>query len=68
MAKQELTYNKAFAELEKIVSLIENEEIEIDNLVQQVKRAAELLTFCKEKLYSSEAEINKIMKEIGEKE
>ncbi|MBI5540545.1 MAG: exodeoxyribonuclease VII small subunit [Bacteroidia bacterium] len=66
MAKQELTYNKAFAELEKIVACIENEEIEIDNLAKQVKRAAELLAFCKEKLHSSEAEISKIMKEMGD--
>lgn len=66
MAKQELTYNKAFAELEKIVAGIENEEIEIDNLAKQVKRAAELIAFCKEKLHSSETEISKIMKEMGD--
>lgn len=66
MAKQELTYNKAYAELEEIVSSIENEEIEIDNLAKQVKRAAELLSFCKEKLHNSEAEISKIMKEMGD--
>lgn len=64
MAKQELTYSKAFAELEKIVSQIENEEIEIDKLSEQVKRASELLTFCKEKLKKSEKEIADIMKEI----
>jgi exodeoxyribonuclease VII small subunit len=66
MAKQELTYNKAFAELEKIVSSIESEEIEIDNLAKQVKRAAELLAFCKEKLHNSEIEISNIMKEMEE--
>jgi len=64
MAKQELTYSKAYAELEKIVSLIENEEIEIDKLADYVKRASELLSFCKEKLKKSEKEITNIMKDI----
>ena len=64
MAKQELTYSKAFAELEKIVSQIENDEIEIDKLADQVKRASELLRFCKEKLKKSEKEITNIMKDI----
>ncbi len=67
MAKQELTYNKAFAELEKIVSQMENEEVEIDELAQKVKRAAELIKFCKEKLFNSELEITKVMKEISDK-
>jgi exodeoxyribonuclease VII small subunit len=64
MAKQELTYSKAYAELEKIVSQIENEEIEIDKLADYVKRASELMSFCKEKLKKSEKEITNIMKEI----
>jgi exodeoxyribonuclease VII small subunit len=64
MAKQELTYSKAYTELEKIVSQIENEEIEIDKLADYVKRASELLTFCKEKLKKSEKEIVNIMKDI----
>jgi exodeoxyribonuclease VII small subunit len=68
MAKQELTYSKAYAELESIVSQIENEEIEIDKLTEKVKRASELLAFCKEKLKKSEKEVSNIMKEIeGEK-
>ncbi len=65
MAKQELTYNKAFTELEKIVSQMENEEIQIDELSIKVKRASELIKFCKEKLYNSEVEITKVMKEIS---
>ena len=64
MAKQELTYSKAYAELEQIVLQIENEEIEIDKLAEKVKRASELLTFCKGKLKKSEKEIDNIMKEI----
>ena len=68
MAKQELTYTKAYAELEKIVNQIENEEVEIDKLAEQVKRASELLSFCKEKLKKSEKEIANIMKTFeGEK-
>jgi len=68
MSKKELTYKSAYLELETIVSQIENNEIDVDELAVKVKRAAELLTFCKSKLTESEFEISKVINKISENE
>ena len=64
MAKQELNYSKAFKEIETIISEIEAENIPVDQLSEKVKRATELLHFCKGKLFKTEEEIEKIFKEM----
>lgn len=67
MAKKELSYSDAINEMEAIISKIENQELDIDNLSANVKRVAELLTFCKMKLKNTEEEVQKILKEFEEK-
>lgn len=67
MAKKELSYNDAINEMEAIISKIENQELDIDDLSANVKRVAELLTFCKMKLKNTEDEVQKILKEFEEK-
>jgi len=67
MAKKELSYSDAINEMEMIISKIENQELDIDNLSANVKRVAELLTFCKMKLKNTEEEVQKILKEFEEK-
>jgi len=61
---KKLTYSAALEELENIIQEIENEEISIDDLSVKVKRASSLLKFCKEKLRSTEGDINAILEEI----
>ncbi|MCD6179158.1 MAG: exodeoxyribonuclease VII small subunit [Bacteroidales bacterium] len=61
---KKLTYSIALEELENIIQEIENEEISIDDLSIKVKRASTLLKFCKEKLRSTEDDINTILGEI----
>ena len=61
---KKLTYSAALEELENIIQEIENEEISIDDLSVKVKRASTLLKFCKEKLRSTEGDINAILEEI----
>jgi len=67
MAKKELSYSDAINEMETIISKIENQELDIDDLSANVKRVAELLTFCKTKLKNTEDEVQKILKEFEEK-
>ncbi len=64
MEKKKITYKEAIEEIEEIVSLMENEELDVDDLTVKVKRAAQLLKFCKEKLYETENEVDKIMKDM----
>jgi len=65
MAKQ-LTYIEAFEELQQIVNNIEEGETGIDQLSEKVKRAAELIKICKNKLISTEKDVNKILDELEE--
>ena len=64
MSGKKLTYNEAHAELESILEKIENAELDVDKLTSQVKRASELIRFCKSKLHETETEVEKIISEM----
>lgn len=61
---EEINYTDAFQELQAIVTEIENGEISVDELSQKVKRAAQLIKFCKTKLATTEEDVSKILKEL----
>ena len=61
---EDLKYTDAFEELKQIVSDIEDGEISVDELSIKVKRASELIKVCKEKLTSTEEDVNQILKEL----
>jgi len=63
MAKRKLnitSYEKAMQELQEIVDQLQEETIGIDDLSEKVKRAAELIQFCKEKLRTTDSDIKNI--------
>lgn len=62
MTVKNLTYTEAITELEQIVSEIEDAFVSVDVLSSKVKRAAELLQFCRNKLTSTEQEVNEVLK------
>ena len=64
--KTEINYTEAFEELQQIVSEIEEGEISVDELSIKVKRASELIKICKNKLTSTEEDVNQILKELEE--
>ncbi|MCM8799577.1 MAG: exodeoxyribonuclease VII small subunit [Candidatus Omnitrophica bacterium] len=66
MPKEELKYSKAIEELEKILNKIQNEEIDIDDLAREVKRAIELIKLCKEKIEKTELEVKEVIKSFEE--
>ena len=59
MAKKEMTYAEAMAEIEKILARFRNEEM--DSLAAEVKRATELIAGCKSRLRKAEEEVSKIL-------
>jgi exodeoxyribonuclease VII small subunit len=61
---ENMTYETAYKELQKISSEIENESVSVDVLAEKVKRAAELISFCQTKLRNTEAEVNNIIKQM----
>jgi exodeoxyribonuclease VII small subunit len=63
-----INYTEAIVELEGIVSDIENASIGVDELSEKVKRAAELIKFCRSKLTSTEKEVNSILSNLSTEE
>lgn len=59
--KKEIKYETALAELQEIVHKMENDELDIDQLSDQLKRAQELIKFCKDKLTKTDEDIKKIL-------
>lgn len=62
MAK-EIKYEEALSQLEDIVSKMENEELDIDELTSELKQAQKLVKLCKDKLTKTDKEIKTILKE-----
>ncbi len=60
----DINYTEAFEELQIIVSEIEQGQITVDELSEKVKRAAFLIKICKNKLTTTEEDVNKILKEL----
>ena len=66
--KKKGTYSQAMSRLEQIVSQIDNNELDIDQLADKIKEANELIAFCQSKLMKADAEIEKILAERRESE
>ncbi len=54
-------YAEAIAEIERIIGRFRNEEMDVDSLAAEVRRATELIAACKERLRRAEEEVNKIL-------
>ena len=58
-----MKYEEALSQLEDIVSKMENEELDIDELTTELKKAQKLVKLCKDKLTKTDKEIKTILKE-----
>ena len=59
--KKEETYDTAVAELTAILRELEDETVSVDKLSAKVKRARELIRFCKGKLLKTEEEVQGLL-------
>ena len=66
MTKKPGRYIDAINEIEQIITEIENNELDVDDLTEKIRRASELLKFCKTKLRTTEEEIQKIISDFEE--
>ena len=64
MATKKVTYNEAIAEIEEILLKIENEELDVDELAEKVKRVSTLLKTCKDMLLKTNEQVEQILKEM----
>ena len=63
MAAKKETYSQAMERLEKIVRQIDNNELDIDILSEKIKKANEIIAFCKDKLTKADREVEKLLQE-----
>lgn len=58
-----MTYDEAMSELKEILRELQEGRISMEALSGKVKRAAELVRYCKEKLRATEEEVEKLLEE-----
>ncbi len=58
-----MKYEEAIRELDEIVSKVENNQLDIDQLTTQLKRAKELIAFCRDVLYKTDEEVKALLEE-----
>ena len=66
MASKKPAYGEAVEELERIITEIEEESVDVDALTEKVKRATFLIGFCKDRLKDTEVEVQKALSGLEE--
>ncbi|MDR2890850.1 MAG: exodeoxyribonuclease VII small subunit [Alistipes sp.] len=61
MEKQPKSYGEAMAEVEKILSRFADGSLDVDTLAAEVKRATELIAWCRERLSKAEKEVSEAL-------
>jgi exodeoxyribonuclease VII small subunit len=62
------SFGEAMEELEAILRRIEDEEVDIDRLAAELRRAAELLELCRSKIRKAEVEVTQIVQGLEDEE
>ena len=65
---EDLKFGDALEELEAILRRVESEEIDIDSLAEELRRAAQLLEVCRGKIKRAEVEVTQIVQRLEEEE
>lgn len=60
---EKLSYESAFAELQGIVTALQDNAISIDALPAALERASELIRFCREHLRQTETQIQSLLED-----
>ena len=67
MKENKMTYMEAIAELEAILKQLEHaDEVNMDLISSKVKRASELMDFCKKKLHVLDKDLEKMIAELDD--
>jgi len=65
---EDLRFGEAIEELESTLRRVESEEIDIDDLADELKNAAQLLEICREKIRKAELEVSQIVQALDDDE
>jgi len=66
MEKQPKSYGEAIAEVEAILARFSGGELDVDTLAAQVKRATELIAWCRARLVKAENDVAEALGEGGQ--
>jgi len=58
---KKLSFGEAVSEVEQILAGLEQDEIDIDRLSEEVRRAVELIQVCREKLDRTDTEVRELV-------
>lgn len=64
MTEPELTYRAALEELRAIHGRLRSDDVDVDNLLTDVQRAAELLAFCQERLSAVGEKLEEVLEDF----
>jgi exodeoxyribonuclease VII small subunit len=57
-------YAAALAELESILRELEGSDVDVDRLADRVARAAQLITFCRDRIGSARVQIDEVLADL----
>ena len=64
MADREIGYGEALAELEGILDELDGDEVDVDVLGSRVRRAAELLRLCRDRIAGARFDVEQVVAEL----
>ncbi len=60
------SFSGAMRELESILERVDSDDVDIDRLATELRRASELLELCRGKIRKADIEVNQIVKQLEE--
>ena len=63
-----MTYREAIEELETILSALETDAVDVDDLTARVERSAELIRLCRHKLRHAEASLDRVFDTLDDED
>ncbi len=66
MTEKTLTFQAAMEELELILRKLDSEEVNIDSLTLDLRRASELIEWCRSRLETTRVEVERIVTDLEE--
>ncbi len=66
MTDPDLTYQSALDELRSIHARLRSEDVDVDRLLEDVQRASDLLSFCRERLQSVGERLEEVLEGFDE--
>jgi len=64
MSAEQPGYADALAELDTILRELESSDVDVDRLATKVARAAELITFCRDRISNAKLHIDEVVAQL----